>query len=132
MVVPKDDEFNFAYVLPQPPGTVVSEPQIVVPSSLQMGWKHSSPYFCAASETGHDIGDHLRHQDIGSLCPSHPLEQHMLDIMDPTLLLQTTEHPTTWDDAGLPSYSIRLQNLLDKHKVVFFNCWRCTLTTISA
>jgi hypothetical protein len=57
MVVAKADEFNFAYVLPQLPGSDVQDPQIVIPSSLQMGWKHSPPFFCAASETGRDVGE---------------------------------------------------------------------------
>ncbi len=36
------DEWNFAYVLPQAPGEPV---KILVPSSLQMGWVESPPYF---------------------------------------------------------------------------------------
>jgi hypothetical protein len=46
------EEWNFAYVLPQPPLEPV---QIVVPTSLQMGWVESPPYFCAATETSRDI-----------------------------------------------------------------------------
>jgi hypothetical protein len=34
------DEWNFAYVLPQPPGEPI---KIVVPTSLQMGWVESPP-----------------------------------------------------------------------------------------
>ena len=41
-------EWNFAFVLPQPPGEPV---RLVIPSSLQMGWVDSPGYFCAASET---------------------------------------------------------------------------------
>jgi hypothetical protein len=37
MVVPEEEEYNFAYVLPQPPGSANSEPMIVIWSSLQMG-----------------------------------------------------------------------------------------------
>ena len=47
-----------------------------------MGWCDSPAYFCAASETARDIGEHLStSQPIGSLAP-HPLEHW---IMDPTL-----------------------------------------------
>ena len=49
MVVPEADEYNFDYVLPQIDPT--AETMIVIPSTLQMGWKLSSPFFCAASET---------------------------------------------------------------------------------
>jgi hypothetical protein len=46
------EEWNFSYVLPQPPG----EPtRLVVPSSLQMGWVESPAYFCVASETARDV-----------------------------------------------------------------------------
>jgi hypothetical protein len=119
MVVPENDEYNFAYVLPQPPGSENAEPMIVIPSSLQMGWKHSPPFFCAASETGRDVAEHLLHQDIGSL-PPHPFEPHMLDSMDPSLLRDSTEHPTTWDDSDLPTYSVKLRTLLETHQADFF------------
>jgi hypothetical protein len=119
LVVPEDDEYNFAYVLPNLPGDENSEPQIVVPSSLQMGWKHSPPFFCAASETGRDVGEHLLHQEIGSL-PPHPFETHMLDTMDPDLLRKTTEHPETWNDSELPTYTEKLQTLLETHQADFF------------
>ncbi len=46
------DEWNFAYVLPQPPGEPVN---IVVPSLSQMGWVKSPPYFCATTETSRNI-----------------------------------------------------------------------------
>jgi hypothetical protein len=49
MVIPKEAEWNFAYVLPklQPDDPV----QLVIPSSLQMGWCDSPAYYCATSET---------------------------------------------------------------------------------
>jgi hypothetical protein len=46
------DEWNLAYVLPQKEGTPVT---LVIPTSLQMGWVESPPYFCAASETARDV-----------------------------------------------------------------------------
>ena len=46
------EEWNFAYVLPQEEGQPV---KLVVPTSLQMGWIESPPYFCAAAETGRDV-----------------------------------------------------------------------------
>ena len=42
------EEWNFAYVMPQPPGKPV---KLVIPNSLQMGWVESPVYFCVASKT---------------------------------------------------------------------------------
>ena len=49
MVVSPVDEWNFAYVLPK---LTPDEPtQLVIPTCLQMGWRESASYFCAALET---------------------------------------------------------------------------------
>jgi len=48
----KGEECNFAYVLPQKEGMPIT---LVVPTSLQMGWVESPPYFCAATEMARDI-----------------------------------------------------------------------------
>ena len=71
MVVPEADEYNFAYVLPQVDPE--AETMIVVPSALQMGWKLSPPFFCAASETARDVAVELRDGKHGPL-PPHPME----------------------------------------------------------
>ena len=61
MVVPKADERQFCYVLPQDPTqTTPTETMIVVPKALQMGWTSSPAFFCAATETGRDIAEDLR------------------------------------------------------------------------
>ena len=60
-------EWNFAYVLPQPEGKPV---KLVVPTSLQMGWIESPPYFCAASETARDVAQQNVHAQIGTLAPN--------------------------------------------------------------
>jgi hypothetical protein len=62
------EEWNFSYVLPQEEG----EPTrlVVVPTSLQMGWVESPPYFCAASETARDVATKYTERPIGSL-PKH-------------------------------------------------------------
>lgn len=59
-------EWNFAYVLP--PESPSSDVQLVVPTSLQMGWMESPPYFCAASETARDVAAQYLETPIGSLC----------------------------------------------------------------
>jgi hypothetical protein len=74
MVVPEDDEWHFAYVLPK---EHPDEPtRLVIPSSLQMGWCDSPSFFCAASETARDVADQLANKPIGTL-NQHPLK-HML------------------------------------------------------
>ena len=61
------EEWNFAYVLPQEEGMPV---KLVVPTSLQMGWIESPPYFCTASETARDIAVEYCETAVGSL-PEH-------------------------------------------------------------
>jgi hypothetical protein len=58
------DEWKFAYVLPQAPGEPI---KIVVPTSLQMGWVESPPYFCAATETSRDIAMQYCETKLGTL-----------------------------------------------------------------
>ena len=53
---------DFFYVLPQKEGEPV---KTVVPTSLQMGWIESPPYFCATSEMGHDVAVQFIKTPIG-------------------------------------------------------------------
>ncbi len=68
------EEWNFAYVMPRDEGLPI---QLVVPTSLQMGWIESPPYFCAASETARDVGAHYIDGRVGQL-PPHKFEHHTL------------------------------------------------------
>jgi hypothetical protein len=52
MIVDPDEVWNFAYVMPTPPG---EELQLVIPGALQMGWNESPAYFCATTETARDV-----------------------------------------------------------------------------
>ena len=64
-------EYNFAFVMPTTP----EEPmQIVVPTSLQMGWVNSPNYFCGGSETVRDVAEDYAEAPIGDL-PKHHLEE---------------------------------------------------------
>jgi len=54
-------------VLPQHPGQPC---YLVVPTSLQMGWVESPPFFCAASETARDVAQDYCETKIGTL--PHP------------------------------------------------------------
>ena len=75
------EEWNFAYVLPPRPGLPT---QLVIPTSLQMGWIESPPYFCAASETARDVAEQYMQLPIGSLQPHKflPLTELVNDIND--------------------------------------------------
>ena len=41
--------------------------KLVVPTSLQMGWIESPPYFCKVSETGQDVAEKYIDTPVGSL-----------------------------------------------------------------
>ncbi len=66
LVCEQGEEWNFAYVLPQPEGEPI---KLVVPTSLQMGWIESPPYFCAALETARDVADQYAETPLGSQPP---------------------------------------------------------------
>jgi hypothetical protein len=68
-----EEEYNFAYVLPQEEGMPIT---LVVPTSLQMGWVESPPYFCAATETARDIASDYYDTPVGSL-PHHKFAKHV-------------------------------------------------------
>jgi hypothetical protein len=81
MVVPANDEWNFAYILPN--ASPDERTQLVVPSSLQMGWRDSPAYFCAASEMARDVGKKLATSTPIGFLPPHPLEHWLI-------------HPNEW------------------------------------
>ena len=97
MVVPEEAEWNFAYVLPklQPDDPV----QLVIPSSLQMGWCDSPAYFCAASETARDVAETLTNTEIGSL-EQHPLEHYLIP-------------PMQWPEQDLEQNATKFTHLLE-------------------
>jgi hypothetical protein len=72
MVVEEGQQWNFAYVMPDPPGSPV---RIVVPSQLQMGWAESPAYFCAVTETGRDHIQRLIQDD--EPLPPHEFEHYV-------------------------------------------------------
>jgi hypothetical protein len=67
-------EWNFAYVLPQNPGQPI---YLVVPTSLQMGWVESPPFFCAVSETARDVVQDYCKTKLGSL-PPHKFTHYVI------------------------------------------------------
>ena len=65
------EEWNFAYVRPSSVGT--NDIELVIPTSLQMGWIESPPYFCAASETARDIASQYAELPMEGVDPHHLL-----------------------------------------------------------
>ena len=82
------EEWNFAYVLPSSHG---SDPILVIPTSLQMGWIESPPYFCTASETARDVAAQYANMPVGSL-PPHKFLHHTQTHEDYKTLPMSTEH----------------------------------------
>ena len=83
----KGEEWNFAYVLPQAAGEPV---RLVIPTSLQMGWVESPPYFCAASETARDVGEQYMETPVGSL-PRHKFTNLAMAGADVATLPETAD-----------------------------------------
>ncbi len=107
MMVPEAEEFNFCYVLPQQND---NDPvQIVVPTSLQMGWTHSPPYFCAATETGRDVADKLVQQPA---LPPHPFEDITMSV-DDELKAHQLQHPNSWSPHHLARRRDQLNHLIE-------------------
>ena len=86
------EEWNIAYVLPQEEGMPV---KLVIPTSLQMGWIESPPYFCVASETARDVAVDYIETPVGSL-PQHKFMKYSATGNDFHAL------PKTSDTAALP------------------------------
>ncbi len=83
------EEWNFAYVLPQEEGQPTT---LMVPTSLQMGWVESSPYFFAATETSHNISNEYIETKVNSLY-CHKFEHYLLEHrLIPTFRSQALTH----------------------------------------
>ncbi len=61
---------------------------LVIPTSLQMGWVESPPYFCAAMEEARNIASDYCDTPVGSL-PHHKFAKHV------TAAKEFDELPTT-------------------------------------
>jgi hypothetical protein len=82
------EEWNFAYVLPQPEGEPI---KLVIPTSLQMGWVKSPPYFCAATETARDVSTEYIDTEVGSL-PTHKFEKYAVGDAEYASLPESAEN----------------------------------------
>ena len=86
------EEWNFCYVLPNMDPTAPIE--LVVPTSLQMGWIESPPYFCAASETARDVAAQYAETPLDSLPPHKFINLTQTDESFTRLLPNTTSDPS--------------------------------------
>ena len=77
MVVEAGKELNFVFEIPARPGD--TQRYFVVPSSLQMGWTNSPPYFCTATEAGRLLLQRILAFSLDDgLDTPHPGEKHCL------------------------------------------------------
>ena len=93
------------------------EEMIAFPLVLPMGWKHSPPYFCAATETAADLANTAL--QTKQTCPAHPLDDlaHTITAEPSSPTLHSPELPTASlalpvpsnRDPCLPSKSDHLQ-----------------------
>jgi hypothetical protein len=60
----------------------------IVPTSLQMGWVESPPYFCATMETARNITSDYCNTPIGAL-PPHKFDKHLTGNKDNNALPPT-------------------------------------------
>jgi hypothetical protein len=81
-------EWNFAYVLPRLDGPST---ELVIPTSLQMGWIESPPYFCAASETARDVAECYIEMPVGSITDHKFLQHTTSSAPYNTFLLEPTQ-----------------------------------------
>ncbi len=63
----------------------------MVPTSLQMGWVESPPYFCTATETARDVTTEYTEYPVGAL-PRHKFEKYTTGDADYVVL---PEHNTS-------------------------------------
>ena len=93
MFVQEEAQWNFAYLLPR---LHPNDPlQLVVPRSLQMGWRDSPPYFCSATETARDVAVDYA---TDSTLPPHPLEAITMDMAPDDLALLQPNPPQQPED----------------------------------
>jgi hypothetical protein len=82
------EEWNFTYVLPQPPGEPV---RLVLLTLLQMGWVELLPYFCVATEPVWDIATEYIETELGTRA-HHKFEVYALGAPEAMALPEESTH----------------------------------------
>jgi hypothetical protein len=122
MIVPEEDCWHFAYVLPDVPGEPI---RLVIPHALQMGWTQSPAFFSAVTETVRDTVQVL--MDDADQLPPHTME-HFLIPARPAKRQRTSE--TTWQMAGVFVDDFILAAVEDKSGTMLINTARAALHSI--
>ena len=81
--IDENDAYHFCYILPLENGKEIiniNKVTIVIPSSLQMGWTESPPFFYSATETARDVAETLINSGIE--VNKHPLEHYCVPPKD--------------------------------------------------
>ena len=114
MMVAEKDAWNFCYVLPSlTPDQALDDAEIVVPSSLQMGWCESPPYFCAATETARDVIDNLLNTNVD--LPHHRFLAKMLEKEDHLSRLSAAAFTTNLIEVFVDDFCAMTNNLSKEH-----------------
>ena len=118
MLVSEADAWNFCYVLPSHlPNQLLDDVDIVVPSSLQMGWCESPPYFCAATETARDVIESLLQSDID--LPDHRFLDKMLEQGHHLHRLEAAAFTTNLLEVFVDDFCAMTNNLSTAHLTKF-------------
>jgi hypothetical protein len=107
LFVQTEAHWKFAYLLPR---LSLDEPlKLVVARSLQMGWRDSPPYFCAATKTAQDVAADYNQDET---LPPHPLENRTmnLDPADRDLLPTITAQLSDPDVSPLQKFNAAVQH----------------------
>ena len=111
MFVSKDNAWHFCYMITPREGVTIEDIQIVIPNSLQMGWRESPPYFCAATETARDVIEQL---STTTTLQQHYLEDKMLAQIE-ELPPSTPAQPTTFVEVYVDDFCCGTNNLSAEH-----------------
>ena len=114
MLVSNDNTWNFCYIMPSPkPLCTIDDTEIVVPSSLQMGWCESPSYFCAAMETARDVLYHLF--EGAHPLPNHKLTGTILSNVEALHRLHTAAHVTNILEVFVDDFVVGRNNICRDH-----------------
>jgi hypothetical protein len=122
MIVPEEDCWHFAYVLPDAPGEPI---RLVIPHALQMGWTQSPAFFSAVTETVRDTVQVLM-EDADQL-PPHTMEEFMIPAR-PAKRQRTSNKP--WQMTSVFVDDFILAAVEDQSGTMLINTARAALHSI--
>jgi hypothetical protein len=115
MIVEHGKEYNFVYQLPPRPGD--DGKFFVIPSSLQMGWTNSPPYFCTATEGTRELIKRILALSIDTgIDVPHRHEHYCVDPEEPAAKRPRSSDPSPGEsspaksEAWVPPQTLQLVN----------------------